>query len=166
MPWPTRAGGTLWRGSGYGEEGGGRGSNSPSKEAPVEAVCLPSVTPFFLSAAPLPARRRSIPRLPSTRESCKFETIVFPPLPGCHRDAPLFSKVVVVVISPSAAMCVADKFSFFPGLTTTTADFVSSDDRQTDSKRKTMCVPSGATPTSAGFRQNLQQNRQWGTSPI
>lgn len=113
MPWPTRAGGTLWRGSGYGEEGGGRGSNSPSKEAPVEAVCLPSVTPFFLSAAPLPARRRSIPRLPSTRESCKFETIVFPPLPGCHRDAPLFSKVVVVVISPSAAMCVADKFSFF-----------------------------------------------------
>lgn len=46
---------------------------------------------------------------------------------------------------------------------------VSSDD---DSKRKTMCDPSvcdpqqqrGTTPTIASFRQNLQQNRQWGTS--
>lgn len=45
-------------------------------------------------------------------------------------------------------------------------------DGDDDSKRKTMCVPSvcdpqqqrGATPTIASFRQNLQQNRQWGTS--
>lgn len=75
-----------------------------------------------------------------------------------------------MIISPSAAMCVC-KFSIFSGLTTTTTtgDLF----RATTTANEKQCVsrpfvtPSsrgGATPTIASFRQNLQQNRQLGSS--